>query len=334
MTGSYQSVGVLGAGAWGTALALAARRAGRDVTLWARRAEVAAQLAEEGENRDYLPGVALDPAIAVSADLAAVAGAEALLLVTPAQTLRATLQALAPGLPKATPLVLCAKGIEQQSGLFMSQVAGDMLPGQPLAVLSGPNFAGEVAGGRPAATTIASNDPALAEALVRCLGSATFRPYSSSDLLGAQIGGAVKNVMAIACGVAAGRGLGENARAALITRGLAEMLRLGTKLGARPETLMGLSGLGDLTLTCTALQSRNYSLGVALGEGRTLGEILSARRSVSEGVHSAAAVVQLAQTLGLEMPICAAVDAIVNRDADLAATIQDLLARPFRAEMD
>ena len=334
MTTRYQAFGVLGAGAWGTALALAARRAGRAVTLWARRANQAARIAAEHENRDHLPGVALDPAIAVTADLAVVAAAEVLLLVTPAQALRATLEALAPPLAAETPLVLCAKGIEQESGLLMSQVAAAVLPGQPLAVLSGPNFAGEVARGLPAATTIASADPGLAEALVVSLGSETFRPYSSDDPLGAEIGGAVKNVLAIACGVAAGHRLGENARAALITRGLAEIMRLGAKLGARPETLMGLSGLGDLTLTCTALQSRNYSLGVALGEGKTLAEILGARRSVSEGVHSAGAVVRLADAQGLEMPICRAVDAIVNHGADLEATIHGLLARPFRAETE
>ena len=214
----------------------------------------------------------------------------------------------------------------------MPAAAAEVLPGQPLAVLSGPNFAKEIAAGLPAATTLAARDETLAQDLVAALGSRSFRPYASSDPVGAQVGGAVKNVIAIACGIVTGRRLGDNARAALITRGLAEVVRLGVALGARPETLMGLSGLGDLTLTCGAMQSRNYSLGVALGHGERIDAVLGARRSVAEGVFSAAAVAALAQRQGVEMPICAAVDRVVNAGADLDETIAGLLNRPFTSE--
>ncbi|MCH8808541.1 MAG: NAD(P)-dependent glycerol-3-phosphate dehydrogenase [Proteobacteria bacterium] len=327
-----ERIGIIGAGAWGTALAATARRAGRDVVLWARDPDLAEGINLRNENRLYLPGVPLDPEIRATAEPAALAEAEVLLMVAPAQHLRAVSARLADHIPEGRPVVVCAKGIEQVSGKLMTEVLAETLPGRPLAVLSGPNLATEIACGLPAATTLAAEDKALAERLAAALGSKTFRPYISPDTVGAQVGGAVKNVIAIACGIVGGRRLGNNARAALITRGLAEVVRLGRAKGARAETLMGLSGLGDLTLTCTSISSRNHSLGRALGEGRELDEIMAKRRSVAEGVFSAQAVVALAETLNVEMPISAAVDAILNRGAGIDETIETLLARPFRAE--
>ncbi|TWA85095.1 glycerol-3-phosphate dehydrogenase (NAD(P)+) [Azospirillum brasilense] len=326
-------IGVIGGGAWGTALALAALRAGREALLWAREPAVVESVNAARENRDYLPGVSLPAALRATGDLAEAAACDAILLVTPAQHLRSACAGLAGHLRPGTPLVICAKGIELDSHALMSEAAAAALPaGTPLAVLSGPTFAAEVARGLPTAVTLACADAALGARLVEALGSRTFRPYLSDDVVGSQIGGAVKNVLAIACGVVEGRKLGDNARAALITRGLAEITRLALALGGRPETLMGLSGLGDLTLTCSSLQSRNMSLGAALGAGRTLAEVLAERRSVAEGVYTAAAVVGLAGRKGVDMPLCAAVDAILNRGAGLDATIDGLLSRPFRGE--
>lgn len=328
-----QSIGVIGAGAFGTALAIATARAGRDVVLWARDPDLVADLEKCRENTVYLPGPRLAPDIAVTADLDRAAACDALLLVVPAQTLRATCRRLAPLIAPGTPLVSCAKGIEQESDCLMTEVLAAELPENPAAVLSGPTFAIEVARGLPSAVTLAASDEALGRQLVLSLGSRSFRPYLSMDPVGAQVGGAVKNVLAIACGIVTGRSLGDNARAALITRGLAEIGRLGLAKGGRRETLMGLSGLGDLTLTCGAMQSRNYSLGVALGEGQDLDEILSVRRSVAEGVYSAAAVHHLARKLALDMPITVAVDAVLNHGADIESTVGGLLARPFKYEL-
>ena len=327
-----QRSGIIGGGAWGTGLAVTARRAGRDVVLWAREAEVVAAVNGRHENSLFLPGIALDPDIVATGELAAAAAADAVLLVVPAQHLRSIAAALAPVLPAGTPVVLCAKGIESGTGAMMSEIAGELLPEAPLAVLSGPTFAGEVARGLPTAVTLATGDAALGQRLIAALGTRSFRPYLAADVAGAEIGGAVKNVLAIACGIVVGRRLGDNARAALITRGLAEMMRLAVAKGGRAETLMGLSGLGDLTLTCTGIQSRNHSLGIALGEGKALAEILGARRSIAEGVASAAAVAGLAERLAIEMPIVAAVDAIINRGAAIDETIAALLGRPFRSE--
>jgi glycerol-3-phosphate dehydrogenase (NAD(P)+) len=327
-----QRIGIVGGGAWGTALAVTARRAGREIVLWAREAEVVTAINQRHENPLFLPGIAIDPAIVATGDIAAAASADAVLLVVPAQHLRAVAGAIAPTLRPGAAVVICAKGVEEASGALMSEVAAAALSGARLAVLSGPTFAGEVARGLPTAVTLATVDQALGGALIAALGTRSFRPYLSADVVGAEIGGAVKNVLAIACGIVAGRRLGDNARAALITRGLAEMVRLAHAKGGRAETLMGLSGLGDLTLTCTALQSRNHSLGFALGEGVVLDEILGRRRSVAEGVSSAAAVATLARRLGLDMPIVAAVDAILHQGADIDETIASLLARPFRGE--
>lgn len=326
------TVGVMGAGAWGTALAQVAAAAGRSVLLWAFEAEVAAAINETRENAAFLPGVPLHPAITATSDLGALTQADAILAVTPAQHVRATLSRLAPALRDGAPVVLCAKGIEQGSLELMSQVGATVAPRAQLAVLSGPGFAKDVARGLPTATTIAAADGALGEALVAALGLPTFRPYLTDDVIGAEVGGAAKNVIAIACGIAEGRKLGDSARAALITRGFAEMTRLGIALGARAETIAGLSGLGDLVLTCSSLSSRNMSLGAALGQGRTAAEVLAERRTVAEGAATAPAVVALAAKLGVEMPICAAVDAVLSARLSVDAGIELLLSRPFRTE--
>lgn len=317
---------VVGGGAWGTALAASARRAGRDVVLWAREREVVDAINRAHENPLFLPGIRLDPAIRATEALDE--PADAILLVVPSQHLRS----VAERLDARGPVLICAKGIEQTTLRLMTEVAAEAMPKARLAVLSGPTFAAEVARGLPTAVTLAANDLSLGKAFIAALGTRTFRPYLSDDPIGAEIGGAVKNVLAIACGIVVGRKLGDNARAALVTRGLAEMVRLAVAKGGRAETLMGLSGLGDLVLTCTALQSRNFSLGVALGEGKRLADILASRRSIAEGVDSAASVTALARRLGVEMPIAAAVDAILHRGAEIDPTIESLLSRPFRSE--
>jgi glycerol-3-phosphate dehydrogenase (NAD(P)+) len=325
-------IAIVGAGAWGTALATVARRAGRDVVIWARSPDIAAEINSDHSNKTYLPDIALDPAIRATSDLAALRDADAVLWVTPAQHLRDVAARAVSHVREGAPVVLCCKGFEQGTGELMTEVAGEALPKSPIAVLSGPTFAGEVARGLPTAVTLAGADAALARDLVQALGTPTFRPYLSDDPIGAEAGGAVKNVLAIACGIAIGRKLGDNARAALLTRGLAEIMRLGLALGAQPATLMGLSGLGDLTLTCNGRQSRNLSLGIALGEGQKLAAFLAGRRTVAEGVSSAGAVVARARSLKVEMPIADAVDAIVNRSAEIGQTISALLSRPFKEE--
>ncbi|HJP22956.1 MAG: NAD(P)H-dependent glycerol-3-phosphate dehydrogenase [Alphaproteobacteria bacterium] len=334
MTAKLERIGVVGAGAWGTALAANAAQQGRRVVLWAREAAVVTAVNESHRNTMFLPDVALDPGIKASAELAHVCDADAVMLVAPAQFLRPLCRELAAHWRPGTPALICAKGIEQHSGELMSEVVAVELSGARLAVLSGPTFAAEVAKGLPAAVTLACEDDALGAALVEALGSPHFRPYLSPDIVGAQIGGAVKNVLAIACGIVSGRRLGDNARAALITRGLAEMIRLALAKGASRETLMGLSGLGDLVLTCSSEQSRNMSLGLELGRGARLTDILAERRSVAEGVASAPAVLALAGRLGVEMPIAAAVDAILHHDASVDEAIAGLLSRPFKGEWD
>lgn len=322
-------LGVIGGGAWGTALAQLAAADGTDTLLWAREPEVVAGINARHENALFLPGVALSPAVRATGDLGALADCAALLLVTPAQHLRATLTALAGH--ALVPLILCAKGIEADTGLLMTEVAAAVLPGFPLAVLSGPTFAAEVARGLPTAVTLACADRALAETLARRLARPQFRPYAGGDPIGAEIGGAVKNVLAIACGVVAGRRLGDNARAAVISRGFAEMLRFGIAKGAQPGTLAGLSGLGDLVLTCSSAASRNFSLGVALGEGRRAAEVLGERRSVAEGAATAPVLRAAAAALAVEMPICDAVaDLIAGAPVD--GVVDGLLARPLGAE--
>ncbi len=327
-----ERIGVVGGGAFGTALATAAQRAGRSVVIWAREAEVVAAINGEHENTLFLAGVSLDRAIRATGDLAEVAATDALMLAVPAQFMRSVAGELAPHVPAGRPVVICAKGIERGIAALMSEVLAEVLPEAALAVLAGPTFADEVARGHPAAVTLASADADLGRRLIVALGTRTFRPYLSDDIIGAQIGGALKNVLAIACGIAEGRGLGANARAALLTRGFAEMARLGRAKGAPLETLASLAGLGDLVLTCTSLQSRNMSLGVLLGQGRQLEEILADRTSVAEGVAGASAASQLARGLGVEMPISTAVDGILNHSADIDVSINGLLDRPFTTD--
>jgi len=331
-SGPFASVAVLGAGAWGTALAQVAAAAGRQVTLWAREPEVVASIGTARENALFLPGVRLNDAVAATPDLSDAARSELILAAPPAQHMRAVLRALRLQLRPGAPIVLCAKGVERASLALMTQVLAEEIPEAVAAVLSGPGFAKDVARGLPTATTIASPDRALAERIVETIGLPTFRPYVADDLVGAEIGGAVKNVIAIGCGVAEGRKLGDGARAALITRGFAEMTRLGLAMGARAETLSGLCGLGDLVLTCVSMSSRNTSLGAALGEGRALKDVLSERLSVAEGVESAPAVMALAARHNVDMPICAAVDAIVAGRISIDAAMAALLSRPFKPE--
>jgi glycerol-3-phosphate dehydrogenase (NAD(P)+) len=325
-----ERIGIIGSGAWGTALGQSLVRAGRSVTLWAHEPETAAAINDAHENKAFLPGIALDPALRATSDIAEASRCDAVLLVVPAQHLRGVTShmMLAPGVPA----VICTKGIELATGALMTELVAETLPGTPCAVLSGPTFAAEVARGQPTAVTLAARDRALGQSLVAALGSRALRPYLSDDPVGVEIGGAVKNVEAIACGIVVGRGLGENARAAIITRGLAEMVRLAQAKGGRAETLTGLSGLGDLTLTCTSPQSRNYSVGLALGQGQSLAAILGGRRSIVEGIESAPACVALAERVGVELPIAAAVTAILDGGSAVDEAVERLLARPFRAE--
>jgi glycerol-3-phosphate dehydrogenase (NAD(P)+) len=330
---AFQRAGVIGAGAWGTALAQVCARAGLDTRLWAREAEVVDAINQTRENPLFLPGVTLEDTIQATDDMADLAQADLILAVVPAQHMRATLTALAPRLRAGAPVVLCAKGVEQGSLKLMSEVAAEVAPEARIAVLSGPSFAAEVARGLPCAVTLACADPALGDAIARAIALPTFRPYVASDVVGAEAGGAVKNVIAIACGVVEGRGLGRSAHAGLITRGFAEMTRLGVALGAQAETLAGLCGLGDLVLTCSSPLSRNMSLGAALGRGETLDAAIGGKRSVAEGVTSAPAVRALAERLGIEAPICTAVAAVLAGELGIDAAIEGLLARPLRTEL-
>ena len=318
---------MLGGGAWGTALAQVAARRG-DVTLWAREPEVVDAINARHENPLFLAGVPLSPAIRATGDIGDVDACDALLVVTPAQHLRAVLGTLP---VSAAPLVLCAKGIEAGTRRLMSEVAADARPDAPIAVLSGPTFAHEVAAGKPTAVTLACADAGLAARLTARLAGPVLRPYASADVIGAEIGGAVKNVLAIACGVVEGAGLGQNARAALIARGFAEMTRFGLARGARAETLAGLSGLGDVVLTCSSTASRNFSLGVGLGQGRSAAELMADRRTVAEGAATAPVLVEAAAEAGVDMPIAGAVAALLA-GASMRAVIEGVLARPLRNE--
>jgi glycerol-3-phosphate dehydrogenase (NAD(P)+) len=322
-------IGVLGGGAWGTALAQVAARNDRPVTLWAREDDVVASVNAAHENALFLPGIPLATSIRATSDLAALSDCDALLVVVPAQFLRSVLSQLPAG---NRPLVLCAKGIEAGTQKLVAEIARELHPAAPVAVLSGPTFAHEVAKGLPTAVTLACEDDALRDALAERLGGATFRTYGSSDVTGAEIGGAVKNVLAIACGVVEGAGLGLNARAALIARGFAEMTRFGVARGGRPETLAGLSGLGDLVLTCSSTNSRNFSLGVGLGQGKAASELLADRRTVAEGAATAPVLREAARAAGVEMPVTEAVCALLE-GTPVRAVVDALLARPTRGEI-
>jgi glycerol-3-phosphate dehydrogenase (NAD(P)+) len=329
------AIGVIGAGAWGTALAQALASDGSEVVLWAREPEIVAEIGASRSNTRYLPGASLAPEIRATNDLPDLAALPVLLAVVPAQFLASVLADLpAPG-GGARDLVLCAKGIEAGSGRLMADVARDAAPAASLAVLSGPTFAHEVAAGLPTAVTLAcAEGEAQWRRLSPLIARTAFRPYYSDDLIGAEIGGAVKNVLAIACGVVEGLALGQNARAALIARGYAEMLRFGLARGARAETLSGLCGLGDLVLTCSSTSSRNFSLGKALGEGRSAAEALAGKASVAEGAATAPVLADLARAAGIDMPIVEAVCRVLAGEAPARAVVSDLLARPLRAEQE
>ena len=320
------SVAVIGAGAYGTALACAAARAGRDVVLYVRSAENAAQIKATRTN-PKLPGVSVDARIAITHDIAAAARASIILIATPAQNLREAATALVPLLTPQTPVIACAKGIERGTHLFMTEVITEVIPQAWPAILSGPNFADDVARGLPTAVTLAAKDEALASHLVQMLGSSTFRPYHTTDVRGVEIGGAAKNVLAIAAGIVVGRKLGASAQAALTTRGFSELARLGRACGARGETLAGLSGLGDLILSCSSLQSRNFAFGIALGRGEK-----PAPGKLAEGEFTAPVLIELAASRNVDMPVSNAVAAILSGKVTIDAAIEGLLTRPFKAE--
>jgi len=326
---NFDRITVMGAGAWGTALANTMARAGRGVTLWARDATTAAQIDARRESL-RLPGVRLDDRVRLTAAIEEAASNEAILLAVPAQALRSVATALAARVAPRTPIVACAKGIERTTRKFMTEVIAECIAHSTPAILSGPSFASDVARGLPTAVTLASAEN-VAEPLGRALGSATFRLYHSTDVRGVEIGGAAKNVLAIAAGIVHGRGLGASAGAALTTRGFAELFRFGQALAARPETLVGLSGLGDLILSCSTPQSRNFSLGIAIGKGRSVEEAC-AQSQLAEGVSTAGVLVALADAHGIEMPIARAVASVLEKRAKVDEAIESLLTRPFRAE--
>ncbi len=330
----FRRAGVIGGGAWGTALAQVANCAGLDVLLQAREPDVVESIRERRINEAFLPGVTLGDRISVTTELADLADCDVILAVPPAQHMRSTLTAFAPHHRADVPVVLCSKGIERGSLKLMTDVLSETLPEAPIAVLSGPSFAGEVARGLPSAVTLACADEALGEALMASLSAPAFRPYLATDLIGAEVGGAIKNVLAIACGMSEGKGLGRSAHAAIITRGFAEMTRLGVALGGQAETVAGLCGLGDLVLTCSSPQSRNMSLGLALGQGQTVEQALAGKRSVAEGYESAPAVRELAAKMGVDMPISLAVAALLSGETTVDEVIDNLLSRPLRAERD
>jgi glycerol-3-phosphate dehydrogenase (NAD(P)+) len=325
---AFNRIAVIGGGAWGTALALTCARAGRRVTLWEQDAANAERLKSKRESV-LLPGVRLDDSIVVAGTIAEVSRADAILLVVPAQAVRAAATALSPLLAAGTPVIVCAKGIERGSKKFMSEVIAECAPKAIAAILSGPSFAADVARGLPTAVTLAAGDGKLAGELAQAVGSAAFRPYHSSDVRGVEIGGAAKNVLAIAAGVVSGRGLGASALAALTTRGFAELVRFGRAYGAKPETMMGLSGLGDLLLTCSSPQSRNFSFGVNLGRGEKPGSI---HGGLAEGVFTAPVLLEMARDRAIDMPISAAVAALLAEKLGVDAAIESLLSRPLKAE--
>jgi glycerol-3-phosphate dehydrogenase (NAD(P)+) len=324
--------GVIGGGAWGTALAQVCARAGLTVTLQAREVEVVEAINARNENPTFLPGVTLDPVIDATTELADLSPCDFILAVAPAQHLRSTLAALAPHVRAGVPILLCAKGVEQGTLCLMTEVLAQTIPDAAPAVLSGPSFAGEVARGLPTAVTLACLDEDLGRALAEAIATPTFRPYLAPDMIGAEAGGAIKNVLAIACGIVEGKGLGRSAHAALITRGFAEMTRVAEALGGQAETVAGLCGLGDLVLTCSSPQSRNMSVGLALGGGQTIDQALAGKLTVAEGVASAPAVRALARRLGVETPICEAVAAILAGEVGVDDAILGLLSRPLKSE--
>lgn len=329
-----KKIGVIGAGAWGSALAHALSAGGKDVTLWAREEAVVESLTKSRENAVFLPGVKLDAKLKFSSDLSQVTkDSEILLIVTPAQHVRSTLEIMKKDLTSEQPVVICAKGIELESGKLLSEVAQEVVPSSPLAILTGPSFASEIARGMPSAVTVASENADLRRDLQDDIGVKHFRPYASDDIIGTQLGGSIKNVIAIACGIVMGKKLGESARAALMTRGVAEIARLTVAMNGKRDTLLGMCGVGDLALTCTSMQSRNFSLGFALGEGKSLDEILKSRNSVTEGIYTAKATLALAKKNAVDMPITEAVSKMLSGESTIKEAIEDMLNRPFKYEM-
>jgi glycerol-3-phosphate dehydrogenase (NAD(P)+) len=326
---TIQRIAVLGGGAWGTALAITSARAGRDVVLWEHEPGNATSLDQKRESQ-FLPGVRLHDKIKVTRDLGAVAGSDAILIVVPAQAMRSVVMSLAKWNIGRTPLVACAKGIEHGTHKFMTEIIAECAPNAVPAILSGPSFAADVARGLPTAVTIAAGDVAAAEALAQAINAGTFRPYHSTDVRGVELGGATKNVLAIAAGIVTGRGLGASASAALTTRGFAELVRFGKAYGARTETMMGLSGLGDLILTCSTPQSRNFSCGVALGKGEK--PDTASHGKLAEGVFTAPVLLEMARTKNVEMPICSAVAAVLSGKISVDDAIESLLTRPLKSE--
>ena len=326
---TIQRIAVLGGGAWGTALALTCARAGRDVVLWEHDADNAASLTQKRESR-FLPGVPLNDIIKVTRNLCETAGSEAILVVVPAQAMRSVITSLAPSLSKNTPLIACAKGIEHGTHKFMTEIIAECAPKAVPAILSGPSFAADVARGLPTAVTIAAADATLARDLAPAFNSGTFRPYHSTDVRGVELGGATKNVLAIAAGIVTGRGLGASALAAMTTRGFAELVRFGQAFGAKTETMMGLSGLGDLILTCSTPQSRNFSCGVALGKGEK--PDTAGHGKLAEGIFTAPVLLEMAREKNIDMPISTAVAAILADELSVDEAIESLLTRPLKSE--
>lgn len=330
MTNNNPTIGVIGGGAWGTALAQVLANGGRDVLIWAREPDVVAAINVKHENPTYLPGIKLNENLKAAESIHDAAARDIVLLVTPAQHFRGTLETIKNDVKSGNTLVICSKGIELDTGQLLSRVAEETLPNSPIAVLTGPTFAREIASGMPGAVTIGITDKDVGKELQSALGVKGFRPYISEDIIGVQLGGAIKNVIAIACGVVYGRKLGDSARAALLTRGVAEIARLGVAKGAQKETLLGMCGIGDLMLTCSSMQSRNFSLGAALGEGKTLEEILGSRNAVTEGVHTAQSTLALAKRHAVDMPITEAVNDCLSGQKTLDEAIEDMLNRPFK----
>ncbi len=332
MTKVFDRVGVIGAGAWGTALAQTAVFAGRQVIIQAREPEVVAGINTAHRNEIFLKGVGLSPDIRATHDVADLAECDLILAVPPAQHMRAALSAFAPHVRDGLPVVLCSKGIERGTDKLMNEVLSEVLPMARPAVLAGPSFAAEVARGLPAAVTLACGDRDLGARIAASLAGPSFRPYLSNDMTGAEAGGALKNVLAIACGISEGKGLGRNAHAALITRGFAEMSRLAVAMGAQYDTMTGLCGMGDLVLTCSSPQSRNMSVGLALGKGQTLADYLKDKVSVAEGVESAPAAVDLGRKYDVDLPLCSAVAAVLAGEIDVTSAVAALLSRPLKVE--
>lgn len=326
-------IGVVGAGAWGTALAQLSATAGCDVTLWAREQDVVTSINDHHENEMFLSGIALSEHITATAELSDMAERDFIFMVVPAQFVRAVLIELHDHISQSAVIVLCAKGIEQSSGKIMTEVVSEILPKSPIVVLSGPTFAREVACGLPSAVTIASKYQQVTKTLSEAIGQPTFRPYASRDIIGAEIGGALKNVFAIACGITTGRKMGDNARAALITRSLSEMVRFGEIYGAERSTMMGLCGLGDLILTCSSPQSRNMSLGISIGEGKSVEELMSGRKTVAEGFYTSSVLAKICREEKIDLPIVMAVNDILHEGKDVDVVITDLLNRPFVSEI-